>query len=141
MRFAPQGTSTGGQFRVRSGGVTYRVTVDWTPAPTALPLDTATTVFDAASQIYTEPGATQVGVAPGTISETRVAILRGVVRDRGGGGIANVRVTVNPLINWLWIGSLLLIVGSLVAAWPDREPDYVPVRAQRVGQPAYQPGD
>lgn len=28
VRFAPQGTSTGGQFRVRSGTVTYRVTVD-----------------------------------------------------------------------------------------------------------------
>ena len=28
VRFAPQGTSTGGQFRVRSGAVTYRVTVD-----------------------------------------------------------------------------------------------------------------
>jgi general secretion pathway protein H len=28
VRFAPQGTSTGGQFRVRSGAVAYRVTVD-----------------------------------------------------------------------------------------------------------------
>ena len=28
VRFAPQGTSTGGQFRVSSGTVTYRVTVD-----------------------------------------------------------------------------------------------------------------
>lgn len=27
----------------------------------------------------------------------------------------------NPLINWLWLGGLVLVVGMLVAAWPDRE--------------------
>jgi cytochrome c-type biogenesis protein CcmF len=26
----------------------------------------------------------------------------------------------NPLVNWLWIGSLMFIFGFLVAAWPDR---------------------
>jgi len=27
----------------------------------------------------------------------------------------------NPLVNWLWIGGLVFILGTLVAAWPDRE--------------------
>ena len=27
----------------------------------------------------------------------------------------------NPLVNWLWIGSLVLIVGTMVAAWPEKE--------------------
>jgi cytochrome c-type biogenesis protein CcmF len=27
----------------------------------------------------------------------------------------------NPLINWLWIGSLIFIIGYLVAAWPAKE--------------------
>jgi cytochrome c-type biogenesis protein CcmF len=27
----------------------------------------------------------------------------------------------NPLVNWLWIGSLLFILGYLVAAWPQKE--------------------
>jgi cytochrome c-type biogenesis protein CcmF len=27
----------------------------------------------------------------------------------------------NPLVNWLWIGSLMFIFGFLVAAWPERE--------------------
>jgi len=31
------------------------------------------------------------------------------------------KVYHNPLINWLWIGSLMFIFGFLVAAWPDRE--------------------
>jgi cytochrome c-type biogenesis protein CcmF len=28
----------------------------------------------------------------------------------------------NPLVNWLWVGSILIIFGTLVAAWPDKEP-------------------
>jgi cytochrome c-type biogenesis protein CcmF len=31
------------------------------------------------------------------------------------------KVFHNPLINWLWIGSLLFILGYLVAAWPEKE--------------------
>jgi cytochrome c-type biogenesis protein CcmF len=31
------------------------------------------------------------------------------------------KVYNNPLINWLWIGSLMFIFGFLVAAWPARE--------------------
>jgi cytochrome c-type biogenesis protein CcmF len=42
-------------------------------------------------------------------------------------------VYLNPLINWLWAGSVLLILGTLVAAWPDK-------RAQPVVSTAYRPG-
>jgi cytochrome c-type biogenesis protein CcmF len=31
------------------------------------------------------------------------------------------KVYDNPLVNWLWIGSLMFIFGFLVAAWPERE--------------------
>jgi cytochrome c-type biogenesis protein CcmF len=31
------------------------------------------------------------------------------------------KVYHNPLINWLWIGSLMFIFGFLVSAWPDRK--------------------
>ncbi len=34
---------------------------------------------------------------------------------------APIKVYHNPLINWLWIGSLMFIFGFLVAAWPERE--------------------
>ncbi|MEN4011309.1 MAG: heme lyase CcmF/NrfE family subunit [Chloroflexota bacterium] len=33
----------------------------------------------------------------------------------------------NPLINWLWIGGFIFILGTLVAAWPDKDPE--PVRS------------
>jgi cytochrome c-type biogenesis protein CcmF len=29
------------------------------------------------------------------------------------------KVYVNPLINWLWLGGFVFILGTLVAAWPD----------------------
>ncbi len=36
-------------------------------------------------------------------------------------GSATFKVFHNPLINWLWIGGILLIFGSFIAAWPDEE--------------------
>jgi cytochrome c-type biogenesis protein CcmF len=29
------------------------------------------------------------------------------------------KVYHNPLVNWLWIGSFIFIIGILVAIWPD----------------------
>ena len=31
------------------------------------------------------------------------------------------KVYYNPLINWLWIGSLVLVTGTLLAVWPDKK--------------------
>jgi len=48
---------------------------------------------------------------------------------------ATFKIYVNPLVNWLWLGSLLFLVGIIIAAWPDHEPERVAVRAEkRVGQ-------
>ena len=45
------------------------------------------------------------------------------------------KIFVNPLVNWLWMGSLLFLVGIMVAAWPDRDPEPVTVQAgKRVPQ-------
>jgi cytochrome c-type biogenesis protein CcmF len=40
------------------------------------------------------------------------------------------KIFVNPLVNWLWLGSLLFLVGIVVAAWPDRDPEPVTVQEQ-----------
>lgn len=37
---------------------------------------------------------------------------------------ATFKVFHNPLVSWLWIGGIVFILGTLVAAWPDRDPDY-----------------
>jgi len=40
---------------------------------------------------------------------------------------ATFKVFHNPLVNWLWVGGLVFILGTFVAAWPSREQP-VPVR-------------
>jgi cytochrome c-type biogenesis protein CcmF len=35
---------------------------------------------------------------------------------------ATFKVFVNPLVNWLWVGSILFLLGVIFAAWPDRDP-------------------
>jgi cytochrome c-type biogenesis protein CcmF len=35
-------------------------------------------------------------------------------------GLAAFQVLINPLVVWLWIGGVVLMVGTLVAAWPPR---------------------
>jgi cytochrome c-type biogenesis protein CcmF len=34
----------------------------------------------------------------------------------------------NPLVFWLWIGGIVFILGTMVAAWPDRDPEVEKVR-------------
>jgi cytochrome c-type biogenesis protein CcmF len=43
---------------------------------------------------------------------------------------ATFKIYVNPLVNWLWLGSLLFLVGVVIAAWPDQEPERVAVKAR-----------
>jgi cytochrome c-type biogenesis protein CcmF len=38
-------------------------------------------------------------------------------------GSATFKIYHNPLVMWLWVGGLVFILGTLVAAWPDRERD------------------
>ena len=44
---------------------------------------------------------------------------------------ATFKVYVNPLVNWLWLGSLLFFVGIIIAAWPEREVEHVIVHTGR----------
>jgi cytochrome c-type biogenesis protein CcmF len=41
------------------------------------------------------------------------------------------KIFVNPLVNWLWLGSLLFLVGIIIAAWADKDPERVTVRADK----------
>jgi cytochrome c-type biogenesis protein CcmF len=34
---------------------------------------------------------------------------------------ATFKVYMNPLVNWVWLGGIVFIIGTLVAAWPDQE--------------------
>jgi cytochrome c-type biogenesis protein CcmF len=44
---------------------------------------------------------------------------------------ATFKVYHNPLVNWLWLGGFIFILGTLVAAWPDREQKTSRVRREK----------
>ena len=41
---------------------------------------------------------------------------------------ATFKVYDNPLINWLWLGGFIFVLGMLVAAWPEKETSQVFIR-------------
>jgi len=47
-----------------------------------------------------------------------------------GTGGATFKIFVNPLVNWLWLGSLLFLVGVVIAAWPEKDAERVAVKAR-----------
>jgi cytochrome c-type biogenesis protein CcmF len=44
---------------------------------------------------------------------------------------ATFKVYRNPLVNWLWLGGFVFILGTLVAAWPDKDPEEEKARARQ----------
>lgn len=51
-----------------------------------------------------------------TLIEDLYIVLAGLDAD----GVAAFQVLVNPMVTWLWIGGLVLVIGTLIAAWPAR---------------------
>jgi cytochrome c-type biogenesis protein CcmF len=50
---------------------------------------------------------------------------------------ATFKIYHNPLVNWMWIGSWVFIVGTLVAAWPNKNNARVPEKTRKA---VYQTG-
>lgn len=46
-----------------------------------------------------------------------------------GDGLATFKVYINPLVAWLWIGGVVMAIGSIIAIWPDKR------KARRLVQP------
>ena len=44
---------------------------------------------------------------------------------------ATFKVYHNPLVKWMWIGSWIFVVGTLVAAWPEKDPTLKTVKKRR----------
>jgi cytochrome c-type biogenesis protein CcmF len=49
---------------------------------------------------------------------------------------ATFKIYHNPLVNWVWTGGLIFILGTLIAAWPDKDPE---MAIERVRQPRMEP--
>ncbi len=43
---------------------------------------------------------------------------------------ATFKIYHNPLVNWLWLGALVFILGTTIAAWPDKDPETMAVRSR-----------
>ena len=43
---------------------------------------------------------------------------------------ATFKIFVNPLVNWLWLGSFLFLAGIFIAAWPEKETERVAATAR-----------
>jgi cytochrome c-type biogenesis protein CcmF len=63
-----------------------------------------------------------------TLLEDLYVILIGWDED----GTTAFKVLVNPLVNWIWIGGIVFIVGGLIAFWPDRQ--RLPIQTQTKGR-------
>jgi cytochrome c-type biogenesis protein CcmF len=48
---------------------------------------------------------------------------------------ATFKVFVNPLVFWMWMGGLVLVLGTIIAIWPERRP-YGAARPHTTGQRA-----
>jgi cytochrome c-type biogenesis protein CcmF len=64
--------------------------------------------------------------APGAITEVALRLglkedLYVVLASLEADGLAAFQVLINPMVTWLWIGGAVLIVGTLIAAWPARK--------------------
>ena len=75
-----------------------------------------------------EQAVTEVAIRS-TLLEDLYVILIGWDED----GTTAFKVLVNPLVNWIWIGGIVVVLGGLIAFWPDRRrlPSPTQTRARR----------
>ena len=70
--------------------------------------------LDSQRQPLFEP-ATEVGIRSTAKLDTYV-VLAGARGD-----VAEIRITFNPLVVWVWIGGMLMAIGGLIVMWPQAE--------------------
>jgi cytochrome c-type biogenesis protein CcmF len=75
--------------------------------------------------------ATEVGIMEG-IREDVYVVLAGVI----GEDTAEMRITFNPLVWWVWYGGLIMAIGGLIVMWPQAERRRAQAGYSTVLQPA-----
>jgi cytochrome c-type biogenesis protein CcmF len=63
-----------------------------------------------------EPPTTEVDIHR-SLREDLYLVLNGLDQKEG---IANIKVVINPLVNWIWLGFFMLAFGTAIAFMPDR---------------------
>ena len=57
---------------------------------------------------------TEVGILE-TWRQDVYIVLAGVAREER----AEIRITFNPLVRWVWLGGVIMAIGGLIAMWPQ----------------------
>jgi cytochrome c-type biogenesis protein CcmF len=84
------------------------------------------------TELYTRSGQPMtIPDARSTIGEDFYVLL--VNWEGTSNDAATFRIFLNPLINWVWAGAFVFVIGTLVAAWPDRADEKLsaPTRRRR----------
>lgn len=83
------------------------------------------------TELYTRTGQPMtIPAARSTITEDFYVLL--VNWEPTSAESATFRVYLNPLINWVWAGGIIFVIGTLIAAWPDPVDEKIKVaRASR----------
>jgi cytochrome c-type biogenesis protein CcmF len=53
----------------------------------------------------------------GSLKQDVYVVLAGVNQDE----TAEVRITFNPLVEWVWFGGMIMALGGLIVMWPQAE--------------------
>jgi cytochrome c-type biogenesis protein CcmF len=76
-----------------------------------------------------EQAVTEVAIRS-TLLEDLYVILIGWDED----GATAFKVLINPLVNWIWIGGMVVVLGGLLAFWPERRKLLAPEPAKKGGK-------
>ncbi len=93
------------------------------------------TTLNPRTELYTRTGQpmTIPDVRP-TVTEDFYVLL--VNWEGTSDSAATFRLFINPLINWIWAGAIIFVLGTLVAAWPDPAEEKIVAAAQSKVKPA-----
>ncbi|MCA9952154.1 MAG: heme lyase CcmF/NrfE family subunit [Anaerolineales bacterium] len=76
------------------------------------------------TELYTRTGQPMtIPKARSTIAEDFYILL--VNWEPTSANAATFRIYLNPLINWIWAGAIIFVLGTLIAAWPDPKEEKV----------------
>ncbi len=111
-RFVSQGTSTSETLNRFVTAVGLEVFRDGKPQ--GIMTSEKRQYFDSNKQPQFEPS-TEVGIR--TSAKMDLYIVLAGVRDE----TAELRISFNPLVVWVWIGGMVMAVGGLIVMWPQAE--------------------
>lgn len=76
------------------------------------------------TEFYTRTGQPMtIPSARSTVSEDFYVLL--VNWEPTSANAATFRVYLNPMINWVWAGGFIFVLGTMIAAWPDRKQEAI----------------